>query len=345
MRNFALVALCAVIVFASCKPPYQKGEQGLEYKIVGGGSGEKIKQGDFVQMFVGQYYNNGKKDSLLSDGRNTTGAVINPIDSAQMGFYYKVFSQLRKGDSLVMRMLTDSLFKDSPMGMPPGVQKGHYMITTIKVVDIFKTEAQAMAADEKERERMDKYLEAQAAEQIKKDDVLIQDYLKKNNINARKSPLGTYVEIIKPGTGPLIDTNVVVKTNYTGRLMKNNKTFDSNTDTAFKHPFPFLVNMTSDPKLGGSIIRGWSDGLKMLNEGAEARFYIPSALAYGMRGAGEDIGPNENLIFDVAVTDVLSRTEAMKEVEKQMEESRKMQQHFMDSLSKASVADTSAAVR
>jgi FKBP-type peptidyl-prolyl cis-trans isomerase len=47
------------------------------------------------------------------------------------------------------------------------------------------------------------------------------------------------------------------------------------------------------------VIKGWTEGLQLMKEGAKFRFFIPSDLAYGAQGNGRNIGPNETLIFDV----------------------------------------------
>jgi FKBP-type peptidyl-prolyl cis-trans isomerase len=54
----------------------------------------------------------------------------------------------------------------------------------------------------------------------------------------------------------------------------------------------------------GRVIPGWDEGLGLLKKGDKAKFFIPSTLAYGERGAGGMIKPNSILIFDVEITDV-----------------------------------------
>ncbi|MDE6877520.1 MAG: FKBP-type peptidyl-prolyl cis-trans isomerase, partial [Odoribacter sp.] len=50
---------------------------------------------------------------------------------------------------------------------------------------------------------------------------------------------------------------------------------------------------------------GWVEALQLMNVGAKWQLYIPSELAYGAHGAGQSIGPNETLIFDVELLDIL----------------------------------------
>ena len=74
---------------------------------------------------------------------------------------------------------------------------------------------------------------------------------------------------------------------YAGTLI-NGTEFDSSY--ARREPIEFPLNR---------VIAGWTEGVQLMKEGSKFRFYIPSKLAYGPRGAGRDIGPNEALIFDV----------------------------------------------
>jgi hypothetical protein len=68
--------------------------------------------------------------------------------------------------------------------------------------------------------------------------------------------------------------------------------------------------MTNDPSLGGGVIAGWYDGLKLLSKGAKAKFFIPSPLAYGKMQMGKDIKENSILVFDIEILDVLTREQS-----------------------------------
>jgi FKBP-type peptidyl-prolyl cis-trans isomerase len=65
------------------------------------------------------------------------------------------------------------------------------------------------------------------------------------------------------------------------------------------------------------VIKGWQEALPLMKEGAKWQVYIPSDLAYGPRGAGGDIGPNEVLIFDI---ELVSVKEAAADAESKKEE-------------------------
>ena len=56
------------------------------------------------------------------------------------------------------------------------------------------------------------------------------------------------------------------------------------------------------------VIAGWTEGMKLVGPGGKIMLYIPAELAYGQRGAGRDIGPNEALEFEVELIEVIPVT-------------------------------------
>ncbi|MFT3911853.1 MAG: hypothetical protein QM737_20680 [Ferruginibacter sp.] len=259
MRKISYLMLLAAVAFSSCQDTeFKKGKEGIEYKIISGGGGEKIKQGQFMQIHVGQYYSTGKKDSLLSDSRTERGPMVEKLDSASMPpAYYEILSKLRNHDSLVLRMLSDSAIAQARGGRTPEwLKKGNYLLTTVKVLTIFTDPQQADSAVKAQMKIKQAKDSVKAGEQLIKDTKILEGYLTQNNIKAVKAPLGTYVEMIQPGTGANIDTNVVVMVKYTGRTL-DGKVFDSNTDSSMGHTEPLKVNMTKQ-RIGGTtfVIQG-----------------------------------------------------------------------------------------
>ncbi len=103
---------------------------------------------------------------------------------------------------------------------------------------------------------------------------------------------GLQYEVINEGTGkqPVASDSVTV--HYTGKLI-DGTVFDSSVERG--EPATFGVTQ---------VIPGWVEALQMMKEGAKWRLFIPSNLAYGPNGAGNVIGPNSTLIFDVELIKV-----------------------------------------
>lgn len=98
---------------------------------------------------------------------------------------------------------------------------------------------------------------------------------------------GLQYKVIEAGDGAKPTADDVVQVHYRGTLIDGTE-FDSSY--ARGEPAEFQV---------GGVIKGWTEALQLMSEGAKWELYIPADLAYGTRGAGEDIGPNSVLIFEV----------------------------------------------
>lgn len=140
-------------------------------------------------------------------------------------------------------------------------------------------------------------------EQAERDDELIQDYLKTNHINAKKTASGLYYVITKEGTGNNPDDGKVMSMNYTGKLL-DGKTFDSNVDTSFHHNTPFSFELGK-----GKVIKGWDEGIKMFKKGGSGMLIIPSKLGYGAQDRKPAIPANSVLVFNVDVLDFYDQKE------------------------------------
>jgi FKBP-type peptidyl-prolyl cis-trans isomerase len=105
---------------------------------------------------------------------------------------------------------------------------------------------------------------------------------------------GLRYKIIQKGSGDKAESGKSVSVHYEGSLL-NGQVFDSSYKR--NEPISFQLGV-------GQVIKGWDEGISLLQIGDKARFVIPSDLAYGSAGAGGVIPPNATLIFDVELMKV-----------------------------------------
>ncbi len=264
------------------------------------------------------------KDSVLQDSRRDVGLPV-PLPLKELktkGAPDEALSFIQPGDSAVFRFQADSLFK--PKGgqpVPPFLKKsGNIVLMYVATSPKLLTEAEvtamqpelqkhAMVIQMRKRMASPEYAAQMKAQkdaqakmlaapavvtQLKKDDAVLQDYIKKNNLTMQKTASGVYYQVLKPGSGPKPTPGQTVSVNYNGTLLSG-KLFDS-SDKAGK-PIDFPIGQ-------GQVIPGWDEGISLLNKGSKAILLIPSSLAYGTRGAGADIPANSPLRFEVELVDV-----------------------------------------
>jgi len=93
----------------------------------------------------------------------------------------------------------------------------------------------------------------------------------------------------------IAESGKTVRVHYTGTLFDGKK-FDSSHDKG--EPYQFVLGQ-------GQVIKGWDEGIARMKEGGKAVLIVPSWLAYAKRGAGQDIGPDTPLRFDVELVEVV----------------------------------------
>jgi peptidylprolyl isomerase len=97
------------------------------------------------------------------------------------------------------------------------------------------------------------------------------------------------------GDGEEATSGRVVEVHYVGVSWSTGKQFDASWDRGDTFKF----------KLGkGEVIQGWDQGVEGMKVGGRRRITIPPMLAYGKRGAGGVIGPDETLVFVVDLVGV-----------------------------------------
>ena len=151
----------------------------------------------------------------------------------------------------------------------------------------FKT---GQAAFDKAKQTIEK--EKHNAEKKEQDKII--KTIKKKWPKARHTHTGMYFLITREGEGDTPKPGATITAHYTGRLLANNRKFDSSYDRG--EPIKFEVGV-------GKVIRGWDEALIHMKRGEKRTLIIPPKLAYGERGAGGVIPPNAWLVFDVELVD------------------------------------------
>jgi FKBP-type peptidyl-prolyl cis-trans isomerase len=108
---------------------------------------------------------------------------------------------------------------------------------------------------------------------------------------------GLQYEVLEEGEGESPAATDTVEVHYTGTLVDGTE-FDSSHKRG--QPVSFGVNQ---------VIPGWTEALQLMSPGAKWKLYIPADLAYGPAGAGDMIGPNSALIFEVELLSVQPQEE------------------------------------
>lgn len=120
------------------------------------------------------------------------------------------------------------------------------------------------------------------------------NWVKENYPTAQSTPSGLWYIIEEQGTGAKAERQRSVSVHYTG-MLSDGTFFDSSHER--EQPLTFTLGI-------GKVIKGWDEGIALLNAGGKAKLIIPYTLAYGEQGRAPIIPPKATLIFDVELLDV-----------------------------------------
>ena len=169
-------------------------------------------------------------------------------------------------------------------GIKDGISGAKPLLIAQEVQDIMGSFEKEMIAKQEERKK------TIGAKNQKEGDNFLAANQKKEGVQTL--PSGMQYKVIKAGTGQKPKLTDTVTTHYRGTLIDGTE-FDSSYKRG--KPATFQVN---------GVIRGWTEALQLMEEGAKWQLFIPSTLAYGDRGAGQMIGPNATLIFEVELISI-----------------------------------------
>lgn len=137
----------------------------------------------------------------------------------------------------------------------------------------------------------------------------LEDNKKKDGV--KTTPSGLQYKVLAEGKGDAPKATDTVKTHYKGTLIDGTE-FDSSLKRG--QPATFPVN---------GVIKGWTEALQLMKPGAKYQLFIPSELAYGERGAGEQIGPNATLVFEVELIEIVKQEEKTAKADTKKPEDKK----------------------
>ena len=233
------------------------------------------------------YFNESLQQRVIAAMGNDTVQVFNAKEK-------KIVSVLVGADfAYSIKKAPYEVEKKSFMKAVNDVREGKEMLT-LEQANEFMRNYYTVVVPQKNKEESDKWL-AKVAKQK----------------GVQKTASGLLYRIEAPG-----DMNIkankdedVVKVLYTGRT-REGKVFDSNRWADMSEERRRMAPESKDSPIEfplNRVIKGWTEGMKFIGKGGRITLWIPAELAYGERGAGESIGPNEALCFDVELISVTNK--------------------------------------
>ena len=289
MKRIILAAFVALSLVA-CQVNYEKTPSGITYKIFNGSGGDTAKAGQIVKfnleiLLTGR---TGKADSVLT---STIGKIpaYNQVDTSAraLGSFMEILPKLRTGDSAIINISVDTLKSKGAINPQDSIvfTKGSSIQFKLKILSVFKTQDEAMAAYQKD-------MDGANAKEIK----LVEDYMAQKGIKGIKTKSGAYVSIENPGdTSMKADSGTLSTIKYKGYLQDNGKVFDSSASDSEGYPVRVGTH---------SVIQGWDEALPYFGNGGSGKILVPAFLGYGAQGNGPDLPPNANLVFEIKVVKV-----------------------------------------
>jgi len=164
---------------------------------------------------------------------------------------------------------------------------------TLKGAKPVLTDAELLSVRQDFMQKLQAKQTAKMADDAKKNQTEGDAFLAKNKTKAgvKETATGLQYEVIKAGSGPKPKSTDTVKVEYLGTKIDGTK-FDASADHGGPATFPL-----------SGVIPGWTEGVQLMNVGAEYKLYVPAKLAYG-ENAPPQIGPNATLIFDVTLVSI-----------------------------------------
>ena len=227
--------------------------------------------------------------SLFSCGNQAQDVKIleTELDSVSYAVGLSMSGQLKSNFSEVNKSIL-------AQGIRNGLDSTNLLIDAKDMQEVlsgyFKKKQQAQM--EEQQAAASKAAEAKFGENKKAGEDFLEANKSKKGVKTTES--GIQFIVLKEGSGEKpAGPMTKVKVHYHGTNIEGN-VFDSSVDKGT--PATFGLNQ---------VIKGWTEGVQLMNEGAKYKFFIPQELAYGAQQRGENIKPFSTLIFEIELLEVL----------------------------------------
>ncbi len=287
LQKMKLLFLGIVFLMFSCQSSDNKNfntsETGLNYLIhVENPTEDKPLQNDIVHVNMQYAVNDSIIFSSAKLNREMKFPLMKPVFE---GDFYEGIAMMHKGDSASFLMPAERVFLDifKVKELPDFAKSDDLMRFDIKLIDFMSPEE---FEAEQQSNRKEKIIEAENK---------LNDFLKKENIDVSPTETGLYFVELEKGKGNRPQKGQRVRVHYAGRL-----TDGLPFDDSYKRGEPYEFELGA-----GMVIKGWDEGIGMMNEGGRALLVIPYYLAYGEREMGK-IPAFSPLVFEVELVEVLN---------------------------------------
>jgi len=211
-----------------------------------------------------------------SGSDKATTAKAGALDSENAKFSYAIGLDVGKSLSRIGEKIDMAAFNK---GLSTSVEGKDSELSEKEIAEV------KQAVFKRQQEAMLKKQQKLAQENKSAGGKFLQENASADGVKTTKS--GLQYKVLTEGTGPKPTLEDTVKVNYEGKLLD-----DTVFDSSYKRGQPVTFPL-------GSVIEGWKEGLQLMPVGSKYRLFVPAALAYGEHGAGNVIGPNAVLVFDV----------------------------------------------
>jgi FKBP-type peptidyl-prolyl cis-trans isomerase FkpA len=281
--RFSKIAVYALLMSFcfSCnnnEKDFKKHPSGLSYKFLEmNPEGKNPKTGDILVLSL-KILN--KEQKVVDESNFYRMQLGNPMFK---GDFYTALALLQVGDSVCFKLDAAGFFeKNRKRDLPVEFHQGDPVYIYVRLKNI-------LSSEDLESEKEITY-----HTDFEQEMNLLKNYIELTNTQVKPSLSGLYYIEKKKGTGKKTEAGKTLVVHYTGTTI-DGKIFDSSLQRG--KPLNFILGR-------GQVIKGWDEGFQLMKEGGEARFIIPSTLAYGKNGYSNLILPYSTLVFEVELLEV-----------------------------------------